>query len=106
MCSVRRLSNGSYQARYRDPSGKQRGKSFRRKADALRFLAGVETDKGRGQWIDPRHSATSFGAWAEQWMAARLHLRPSSRNRDETYLRLHVLPRFEGQALGRIQPPD
>jgi len=104
--AVRRLSNGSYQARYRDPSGKQRGKSFRRKADALRFLAEVETDKGRGQWIDPRHSATLFGEWAEQWMGARLHLRASSRNRDETYLRLHVLPAFERQAIGRIQPTD
>jgi len=30
--------NGKYRARYRDPLGNQRGKTFTRKADAERFV--------------------------------------------------------------------
>ena len=37
-----------WRALYRDNDGKQRSKSFDRKADAQRFLATVEADKLRG----------------------------------------------------------
>jgi hypothetical protein len=39
---------GSYEARYRDPSGRERSRSFRTKAEARRFLNEVETAKHRG----------------------------------------------------------
>jgi len=53
MASIRD-HHGKWQARYYDPSGRQRTKSFARKTDAKAFLAAVETDKRRGDWNDPR----------------------------------------------------
>jgi len=45
----RRSSEGRYRARYRDPLGRQRSRSFVRKADAQRFLIEMEAEKGRGR---------------------------------------------------------
>ncbi len=56
MASVNRRKDGvapGYQVRYRDPDGRQRAKSFRRKGDADRFAAVVEADKLRGAYVDP-----------------------------------------------------
>jgi hypothetical protein len=45
----RQQRNGKvrYLARYTDPSGRERAKSFTRKKDAERFLTGIENDKLR-----------------------------------------------------------
>jgi hypothetical protein len=40
-------------ARYDDPDGRARSKTFARKLDAERFLATVETDKLCGTYLDP-----------------------------------------------------
>jgi hypothetical protein len=40
--------NGKYLARYRDPLGRQRSKTFVRKADAQRFLVEMEADRVDG----------------------------------------------------------
>jgi hypothetical protein len=42
-----------YEARWRDPDGRERSRSFARKLDAQRFLATVETAKLRGSYVDP-----------------------------------------------------
>lgn len=105
MATVRRLPNGRWQARYRDPTGAQRGKSFAKKADAQRYAAMVETDKHRGSWVDPRLAATRFGDWATAHMGGK-DLRASTRARDESYLRNHVLPRFGQVPVGRITHLD
>ena len=44
----KREDRDGYLARYRGPDGRERAKSFRRKADALRFLATVEADGPSG----------------------------------------------------------
>ena len=56
-----------WQVRYRDPAGRERARSFYKKADADRFAAAVETDILRGEWTDPRLSRTSIAEWAERW---------------------------------------
>lgn len=42
-----------WRARYRDPTNRERSKTFPRKVDAERFLASVESAKLKGEWIDP-----------------------------------------------------
>jgi hypothetical protein len=59
----------SYRARYRAPDGTERNKTFRRKADAEKFLATVESAKLRGAWTDPAAGRTTFKAWQEWWGA-------------------------------------
>jgi hypothetical protein len=92
----------SYRARYRDPAGRERSKSFARKADAERWLAEVEHAKTRGLWTDPRLGRIRFADWLTAWWATTTNLRPTTRARDETLLRRHALPRFGQLPLATI----
>jgi Phage integrase, N-terminal SAM-like domain len=92
----------SYEARYRDPNGRERSRSFRTKAEARRFLNEVETAKHRGSWIDPALSKILFASWAEEHAKTRVHLRPATQARAESLMKAHVLPRFGDSRLGTI----
>jgi integrase len=100
----RRIWSGkaSYRARYRDPAGRERSKSFARKADAERWLAEVEHAKTHGLWTDPRLGRIRFADWLTAWWATTTNLRPTTRARDETLLRRHALPRFGDLPLAAI----
>jgi integrase len=100
----RRVRNGkvSYRARYRDPAGHERSKSFSRKVDAERWLADIEHAKTRGAWTDPALGKVRFSDWLTAWWATTTNLRPSTRARDEMALRLYALPRFGDMPLAAI----
>lgn len=55
-----------WQVRYVDPYSRERAKNFPRKSDAEKFLVTVETDKLRGEWVDPRLSKISFREWTDR----------------------------------------
>jgi integrase len=101
----RRVWSGkaSYRARYRDPTGRERSKSFDRKADAERWLAEMAHTKTRGIWTDPRLGRVRFAEWLASWWSTTTNLRPTTRARDETLLRLHALPRFGDMPLAAIR---
>jgi integrase len=101
---IQRRGPGRYKARYRGPDGRERGKTFQRKADAVRFLSAIETDKARGQWFDPKLSRISLAEWADGWLATAVHLKPKTRAGYQSLLRSHVLPGFGQVPLGRIEP--
>jgi len=105
---IRRHPNakGRWQVRYVDPSGKERSKNFPRKSDAERFLVTIETDKLRGDWVDPRLAKITFEEWTERWWGATSHLKAHTRDGYRSLLRVHVLPRFAGASLGSIQPVE
>ena len=90
----RRQRNGKvrYLARYTDPSGRERAKSFTRKKDAERFLTGIENDKLRGTWTDPTLGRVQLGDWYALWRRATVELRPNTEAPDERLFRLHILP--------------
>jgi Phage integrase, N-terminal SAM-like domain/Phage integrase family len=109
MASIeKRVRNGtvSYRARYRDPSGRQRVKTFRRKVDAEKYLALIEAAKLRGTWTDPAHGKITLADWLETWWGSAADLRPSTRARDRAYLNSLVLPRFGTTPLAAITQPD
>ncbi|MDC1388483.1 hypothetical protein N8342_01455, partial [Acidimicrobiales bacterium] len=54
-----------WRALYRDNDGKQRSKSFDRKADAAKFLSTVEADQLRGTYVDPRAGKITLNEYAE-----------------------------------------
>ena len=56
-----------WRVRFRDPTGRERAKSFARKVDAQRFLQHAEADKLRGLWVDPQQGRTTVGELAERW---------------------------------------
>jgi len=59
----KRTRNGRvrWYVRHRDPSGQQRNKTFGREVDAQRYLAGVESAKLSGSYVDPRRAAKTVG---------------------------------------------
>jgi integrase len=106
MAHIRKQGTGRWQIRYRDPSGTERARNYRRKADAEKFLVAVEADKLRGTWTDPRLGKITVGEWLPTWEASRVHLRPSTRVGTESLLRNHVLPYFGARRLGSVTPTD
>jgi integrase len=109
MASIeKRVRNGRayYRARYRDPSGRQRNKTFRRKVDAEKYLALIEAAKVRGTWTDPAHGKITLAEWLETWWGSAADLRPSTKARDRAYLNSLVLPRFGTTPLAAITQPD
>ena len=94
-----------YVARYRAPDGRQRAKTFPRRADAVAFAAKVETEVREGGWIDPNAGKVTFGDFHARWVAAR-SVSPVRMATEESQARTHLLPRWNDVQLKRIKPLD
>ncbi len=92
----------SWRARYVGPDGKERSQSFARKADAERFLATAETDKARGEWIDPRLGRRTFADWSREFEGSRVHLEKTTKDQHGALMRTHILPTFGDRPLSSI----
>ena len=94
-----------WQARYRDPTGKEHTKRFERKVDAQRWLDAIAGDVVRGTYVDPAAGRRTFGDYAGEWQAAQVH-RATTAAQVESNLRNHVLPTFGDRALASIRPSE
>ena len=81
MGSIDKLSNGRWRARYRDPGGRSRSRTFDRKAEAERFLATTATDMHRGDWVDPKLRRARFDEWADAFEDGLVRLAPTTARR-------------------------
>jgi integrase len=97
-----KMQDGRYQVDYRDPAGKLRAKHFDRLLEARNFKAAVRVDKQRGNYVDPRDAKRKFSEWAERYMEQKLRLRPRTRDKYESILRVHLLPAFGNSPIGSI----
>jgi hypothetical protein len=93
-----------WQARYRDPAGKEHARRFDRKVDAERWLATTQADLLRGTYVDPAQGRRTFGDYAQEWKATQVH-RPTTAAKLESDLRNHVLPYFGDRPLARCARP-
>ena len=98
MASVERKIDSTgkitWQARWRDPAGASRKATFPRKVDAARHLAGIESDKIRGSYVDPVRGRVTVGDWSEQWLAGQAQLKESARARYAGIVTKHVIPQW------------
>lgn len=101
--SRRHGKGGRWQARWRDPAGRQRSKSFGRKIDAERWLGKVAADKARGAYVDPAAGRTLLKDFAAEWQAG-LSCGPSTRQKISAHLRCHILPGLGDTELGKLRP--
>jgi len=92
----------TYRARYRDPSGRERKRSFARKTDAQRFLVGIEDAKLRGAYVDPAKGKVGFSEQAEGWFRTTADLKPGTRRTYRMLLDNQVLPHFGTATLAGI----
>jgi integrase len=105
MASVDKVPTG-YRVRYRTPDGKSRSKTLKRKVDADRFLNSVEHSKDVGSYVDPSRSKITMGTWASAWCQSQTHLKPSTRARYEGILSKHIVPRWGGTPIHRVNHAD
>jgi len=107
---VRKLPSGRWQVRYAGPDGLDRAApcTFATKTEAGMFLSAVETDMGRGTWLDPRRSGVTLRSYAEAWLVERtVRGKPLAVRTRETYrhsLDRWVLPGLGELTLDRITP--
>lgn len=94
-----------WQARYRDPDGRERTRSFRRKADAQRWIDEKTADMLTGRYVDPSSGRITFREHAERWRASQPH-RPSTASLYERLLRLHVYPTLGDRRLSSVKRSD
>jgi integrase len=94
----------SYRVCYRDPQGRTRSKTFRRKEDATRFAHQIEADKSRGEYRDPKAGKQTFGEYVDKVLPLLSHLRDSTRALYEGQARRYLLPAFGRIPLREITP--
>ncbi|MGQ4329279.1 tyrosine-type recombinase/integrase [Streptomyces hayashii] len=105
--TTRKLPSGRWQARYVGPDGQRHTapETFETKSDAQDWLNLVRADIERDVWRDPDAGAVNFKKYAMRWKEER-GLAPTTVDRYDGLLRLHILPTFGGKDLDEITPPS
>ena len=107
MGAIEKLGEGKFRARWRDPNGKRKSKSFKRERDARRFLADQQNAMQHGTYIDDAAGKITFADWAEHYFAlASKRLARTSYARDVTYLNSYILPKWGRVPLTKITKAD
>lgn len=95
-----------YDVRLRGPDGREVSRTFRTKREAVEYEAAQRTAKARGAWVDPRGANVTMAELSREWLASNPAKRQSSRARDESALRVHVLPVLGHRKIGALTPGD
>jgi integrase len=101
VASIRTTPEGTFQVLYRDPAGRQRSKTFKRKTDANRFTSTVQTDILRGDWLDPHLARMSVREWSERW-SVTMTQGPKTRELYKGHLKNWVVPMLGDVAVANI----
>jgi len=92
-----------WQARYRDPDGRERSKTFTRKVDAQRWLDQVTADLVTGRYVDPKAGRVTLGDFAAEWLETQTFDAPT-RETMESRVRTHILPTIGPVELRHLKP--
>ena len=106
MSSVEQLGKDRWRARWRDPGGRQKAKTFTQKGLADNFLRNVDAAIRTRTYIDPSAGNVKAGDFAAKWMSAQGHLKPSTRATYESILSKHVFPRWGSTPLLKVAHED
>jgi len=93
-----------YRARYRGPDGRERSKSFKKKADAQRWIIQQETSKVSGTWVDPTAGAVKVRDFMQQFLDGKHDLKPKTRASYESLNRSLIEPTFGDISLADLRP--
>lgn len=94
-----------WQGAYRDPSRRERTRTFPTKVLAQRWVTDSEADVHRGTWIDPEAGRETYRDYAERWRRLQTH-RPTTATQVETYQRRHVYPQIGNRSLMSLRRSD
>ncbi|MEV6283469.1 site-specific integrase [Kribbella sp. NPDC051770] len=88
-----------------DPNGQERSKAFDTKTDAMRYASGKETDRDRGDYLDPNAGKVRLEEVWARWIKAR-KIDPASEIQYESKWRLHVGPAFGKRMVKSLLPSE
>lgn len=95
----------TYRARYRDSTGKEHARHFRRKVDAQAWIDEETAATVVGTWSDPSRGRVTLATVAESW-ATKPKWAESTRARNISILNKYVLPRWGSVKLANITYED
>lgn len=102
MASISKRPNGQWRARYRDDSGKEHARHFRRKTDARRWLDEQKSGLVTGTHVSPANATMTMREWSEQWLEGQRANRPSSYKQARSHL-VHINDFFGDRPLREIR---
>ncbi|MFJ4852439.1 tyrosine-type recombinase/integrase [Streptomyces sp. NPDC088730] len=96
----RRDCVGSWQSRYRDPTGAQKARNFKKKADADAFLDQTRTEVRQRRYRDPARGKVRLDTWWEIfWEVEAKKGRLTTNNRKLGIWRKYIEPQWGGYRL-------
>ncbi len=90
-----------WRARWIEPGGRERAKSFRTKDEAERFMTVIRHEIQTGAYVPPDRSRITLSAYAAEWLAGQ-QFDPVTRERVESALRVHIIPPLGTRALREL----
>lgn len=104
---IEKRTNGRWRARYRAPDGRERSKTFDRRVDADRWLAGMTAAIHRGDWTDPVRAQISVQDWAQEWLSSKSpSLKATTRESYRSLLSTCILPTWGRLPLSHVTHSD
>lgn len=98
----RRDCTGNWQARYRDPNGKQCGPLFPTQKEAAAHLDKVRTQVREGTYQDPKRGAVTIDEWYAIWWPTVKKKSITTTNRKLSAWTVHVQPKWGRRKLNSI----
>jgi integrase len=103
MIKTRQTKSGvRYEVRYRDPTGRERSKTFTTKKLAEKYEREQRTEVARGTWLDNRQASQTFAEFADKWIAERHDLRPRTLELYRSVLKRHLKPTFGALTMAKL----
>lgn len=90
--SVKKTRNNRWQARWRDPLGHQRAKTFELKADAVAHERKMTLAVVQGSYVSDNAGNLRVADWADQWLAGARKLSVGTLETYRRDLDRHILP--------------
>jgi integrase len=102
---VRRSGRGRFQASYIHQGGEYKAThTFATVADADAWLVRERSRILNGTWIDPTAGVVALGEYAKGLLDRRSDLRPATRAKYASLLRVHIKPTLGGVEVAKITP--
>jgi Phage integrase, N-terminal SAM-like domain len=90
---------------WHDEDGKERSQAFTTKDAADKHWRAMETDRERGEYLDPKAGRELVRGIGRRWLASRV-VDPATQIRYESLFRLHIEPAFGRRQVKAIRPSD
>ena len=90
-----------WRARWVDDQGRERTASFATETAAKQHVAAISSNLHRGEYVDPRSGAQTFGTLADRFTSGRV-VKQKTASGERSLLDSRILPRWENVQLAHI----